>query len=124
MLQTNINNIKYDNKKFGEVYLIYKNNLYKTIHSNGKKHVLINVYNNKLFFITWRLYYLLEKFKTFEEADKYYETYENVFNKNELSLLGSSDVFNYEYSEIPQKINISKSNLQHFKAANINILEQ
>jgi hypothetical protein len=54
----------------------------------------------------------------------YYEKYENVFNKNELSLLGSDNIFDYEYSEIPQRINISKSNLQHFKAANINILEQ
>jgi hypothetical protein len=63
-------------------------------------------------------------FKTFEEADEYYEKYENVFNKNELSLLGSDNIFDYEYSEIPQRINISKSNLQHFKAANINILEQ
>ena len=58
MIHTNINNIKYDNKTFGEVYLIYKNNLYKTIHSNIKKHVLINVYNNKLFFIYYMLKYI------------------------------------------------------------------
>ena len=121
MTYNEINNIKYGKNNNDDVYLIYKTNLYKTVHNNIKKYVIINVDNNKLFFISWRLYFMLEHIKTLEEAKFNLSEYDNVFKLNKILVLGSDDIYNFEYFEIPKRIQPTERNLIHYEGANINI---
>ena len=121
MTHNEINNIKYGKNNNDDVYLIYKNNMYKTVHNNIKKYVIINVDTNKLYFISWRLYFMLEHFETYEEAENNFKEYENVFKLNKILVLGSDDIYNFEYFEIPKRIQPTERNLKHYEGANINI---
>ena len=64
---------------------------------------------------------MLEHFETYEEAENNFKEYENVFKLNKILVLGSDDIYNFEYFEIPKQNQPTERNLKHYEGANINI---
>lgn len=100
-------------------YMLYKGSIYKTVKRNEEKHIVMNVETNVLFSITWGLYWMLTKFKTIKEVVEQQKQFKNVFQMNQLELLGQTDFHNFEYNEQPKPIEYNRATKKHYDTLGI-----